>query len=116
MTSTVLLFSVTFTDCFRLCWVSAAAWRLSGCSAEASPRSGFSYCGAWAQRVWPQWAQRVGAAGVAPRLQSSALACGIFLGQGADLCLLHWQAAAFPLSSQGSPDLGGFEDYWSGVL
>ena len=30
-------------------------------------------------------------------------ACGIFLDQGLNLCLLHWQANSLPLSHQGSP-------------
>ena len=28
---------------------------------------------------------------------------GIFLGQGSNLCLLHWQVASYPLNHQGSP-------------
>ena len=27
------------------------------------------------------------------------MACGIFLGQGANLCLLHWQVDSLPLST-----------------
>ena len=30
-------------------------------------------------------------------------ACGIFLDQGSNLCLLHWQGNSLPLSHQGSP-------------
>ena len=30
-------------------------------------------------------------------------ACGIFLDQGSNPCLLHWQADSLPLSHQGSP-------------
>ena len=30
-------------------------------------------------------------------------ACGIFLDQGTNLCLLHWQADSLPLSHQGGP-------------
>ena len=33
-------------------------------------------------------------------------ACGIFLDQGLNLCLLHWQADSLPLSHQGSPEQG----------
>ena len=29
--------------------------------------------------------------------------CGVFLDQGSNLCLLHWQVDSLPLSSQGSP-------------
>ena len=32
----------------------------------------------------------------------SCSACGIFLAQGLNLCLLHWQADSLPLSHQGS--------------
>ena len=31
---------------------------------------------------------------------------GIFLTQGLNLCLLHWQAESLPLSHLGSPDAG----------
>ena len=34
---------------------------------------------------------------------SSSVACGIFLDQGLNLYLLHWQADSLPLSQQGSP-------------
>ena len=34
---------------------------------------------------------------------SCSMACGIFLDQASDLCLLHWQANSLPLSYQGSP-------------
>ena len=51
---------------------------------------------------------------VAPRLQSTgsvlvsrrlsySTACGIFLDQGLNPCLLHWQVDSLPLSHQGSP-------------
>ena len=30
-------------------------------------------------------------------------ACGIFLDQGSNPCILHWQADSLPLSHQGSP-------------
>ena len=36
---------------------------------------------------------------------SCSMACGIFLAQGLNPCLLHWQAASLPLSHQGSPAL-----------
>ena len=39
---------------------------------------------------------------VVHRLSCSA-ACGIFLDQGSNLCLLHWQAESSQLSHQGSP-------------
>ena len=34
---------------------------------------------------------------------SSSKACGIFLAQGSNPCLLHWQADSLPLSHQRSP-------------
>ena len=34
---------------------------------------------------------------------SCSVACGIFLDQRLNLCLLHWQADTLPLSHQGSP-------------
>ena len=39
---------------------------------------------------------------VVHRLSCSA-ACGIFQGQGLNLCFLHWQEDSLPLSHQGSP-------------
>ena len=56
----------------------------------------------------------VGSVVVAPRLQSTgstfvvhrlscSKACGIFLHQGSNLCLLHWQADSLPLNHQGIP-------------
>ena len=34
---------------------------------------------------------------------SCSLACGIFLDQGSNLCLLHWQVNYLPQSHQGNP-------------
>ena len=36
---------------------------------------------------------------------SCSAACGVFLSQGLNPCLLHWQADALPLSHWGSPPL-----------
>ena len=36
---------------------------------------------------------------------SCSTACGSFLDQGSNPCLLHWQVDSLPLSHQGSPDL-----------
>ena len=36
-------------------------------------------------------------------LLSCSTACGIFLDQGSNLCLLHWKADSLPLIHQGSP-------------
>ena len=35
---------------------------------------------------------------------SYSSACGIFLDQGSNLYLLHWQVDSLPLSHQGSPE------------
>ena len=34
---------------------------------------------------------------------SCSTACGIFLNQGSNPCLLHWQAGSLPLSHLGTP-------------
>jgi len=46
-------------------------------------------------RLWGTWASGV----VVPTLSCST-AGGIFLDQGSNLCLLHWQADSLPLSHQ----------------
>ena len=46
--------------------------------------------------------QSTGSADEVHRL-SYPKACGVFLDQGANLCLLHWQADSLPLSHQGNP-------------
>ena len=61
----------------------------------ASHCGGVSCCGARALG-------RTASVFVAHRL-SSSVACGIFLDQGLNLYLLHWQADSSPLSHQGSP-------------
>ena len=40
---------------------------------------------------------------VVPGLSSSTVACGIFLDQGSNPCLLNWQMDSLPLSHQESP-------------
>ena len=63
---------------------------------------------------WLQQLQHMDSVIVTPRLQSTgtkvvthgfscSVACGIFLDQGSNLCLLHWQEDSLPLSHQGSP-------------
>ena len=49
-----------------------------------------------------QQLQRAGSVVVAHRL-SCPEACGIFLDQGLNPCLLHWQEDSLPLSHQGIP-------------
>ena len=68
---------------------------LSSYSVRASHCSGFSCCGA--QALGP-----VGSVVVAHGL-SCSLTSGIFLDQGLNPFLLHWQADSSPLSHQGSP-------------
>ena len=38
-------------------------------------------------------------------------ACGIFLDQGSNPCLLHWQVDSLPLSHQESPIMGYFQSH-----
>ena len=68
--------------------------------AQAPGCMGFSNCGTWAQQRRLQSLEhrlRIVAQGL-----SCSLPCGIFLDQGSNSCLLHWQADAWPLSHQGS--------------
>ena len=82
---------------FGLCWIFAAArGLLSSCGMQASC-GGFSCC-------------RAGALGTQASVVvvlgfSCFTACGIFLDQALNLCLLHWQADSLPREHQGSPDL-----------
>ena len=77
-------------------WIFVAAHGLSlvwlagatlCCSTQASHFCGFSFCR-------PQALEH--------RLRCST-ACGIFPGQGPNLCPLHWQVDSYPLDHQGSP-------------
>ena len=68
---------------------------LSACSVQASHCSSFFCCGAQALGLR---ASEV----VAPGL-SCSVACGIFLAQGSNPCLLHWQVD-FPQSHQRSTE------------
>ena len=62
--------------------------------------------GTWAQQLWlPD--SRAQAQELWCSLSCSA-ACGVFPDQGLNLCLLHWQADALPLSHQGSPEVRAF--------
>ena len=74
---------------------------LSGCAARAE--------GAHASVAAPHGLRCFGSWALEPKLNSVAhglrcpMACGIFLDQGSNLCLLHWQADSLPLSLLGSP-------------
>ena len=79
---------------------------LSSHSAWASHRGGISCCGARAQGCTRSsncgsWALELSSVVVQHRLNCSK-ACGIFLDQGSNLCLLFWQADSLPPSHQGS--------------
>ena len=65
------------------------------CGVQASHCGGFSCCSAWVQGY-------TGPVVLGHRLSCST-ACRIFLDQGSNLCLLHWQVDSLPLSHQGSP-------------
>ena len=61
--------------------------------------TGFSSCGTWAScMLWS-----AGSVVVAHGLHCS-VAYGIFLDQGLNTCLLHWQTESRPLHHQGSPN------------
>ena len=86
--------------CFSLRWL------LSSQSIGSRPTV-FSSCSA---RAWQLWFP--GSRDQAPGL-SYSVACGIFLDQGSNTYLLHWQVDSLPLSHQGSPcvvylDMGQF--------
>ena len=88
--------------CFWLCWVFAAAWAFLHLWRLAATLelwcTGFS--SQWLLLLWSSrvWAQDFMVQGL-----SSSAACGIFLDQGSNPCLLHWQVDSLPLSHQGSP-------------
>ena len=81
--------------------------------AQASHCGGLSCRGAQALGAWALVAAVRSSIAVAPRLQSIQSswrmgfrcfeACGIFLDQGSNTCLLPWQADSYPLYHQGSP-------------
>ena len=104
-----------------------AAHRLGSCCFQALGHVGFRSC-----NVQAQWLllsgfracglrelQHAGLVIAAFRLQSTgsvavaqgfsySVECWIFLHQGSNLCLLHWQTGSLPLSHQGTPNLYNF--------
>ena len=54
--------------------------------------------------LWARALGCVGSVAVAPRLTCST-ACGIFLDQGLNLCLLQWQVDSFTTEPPGKPQL-----------
>ena len=79
---------------------------LSSCGAWVSHGDGLSVDhwlkGAWASVVMVPGLPSTGSIAMAHELSCST-ACGIFLDQGLNPCLLHGQANSLPLSPQGSP-------------
>ena len=102
-----LFLAVLGLPCSAWAFSSDETELLSSWSAWTSHCSGFSCCRAWAIGcrtsviVVPGfWS--TGSIVVAHRF-SCQLACGIFLDQELNPCLLYWQANSLPLSHQGSP-------------
>ena len=60
--------------------------------------------GAWASVVAAHGLIRARAQSLWPCGLSCSVGCGIFLDQGSNLCLLHWQVVSLPLSHQGIPE------------
>ena len=105
-----LFLAVLGLPCSAWAFSSDETELLSSWSAWTSHCSGFSCCRAWAIGcrtsviVVPGfWS--TGSIVVAHRF-SCQLACGIFLDQELNPCLLYWQADSLPLNPKGSP--GGF--------
>ena len=111
------------------CVGSLLLWGISSsCSAQIPHCRGFSCCGAQALgcadfsscgNVLNSCGSRAldsGSIAVTHRFRCSA-ACGIFLDQGSNLCLLHWQMDSLSLSLQGRPCPWNFsgKEYWSGL-
>ena len=85
----------------------------SSCGAQASYCGGFSCCRSWALRCvgfshLGSWTleYRLNSCGIWAELL--CVACGIFLAQGWNLCVLHLQAVSLPLSHQGKLRCGPF--------
>ena len=87
----------------QVAWLQCAGfsllWLLSW--STGSKASGFSSCGTWAPQL-----QLLDPKAQAQSLQLTDLvvpiACGIFLDQGSNPCLLHWQVDSLPLNNQGN--------------
>ena len=77
--------------------------RIAALGAQASHCCGFYCWGAWASTVQVSRLQSKGSTVVVHGLSCSEVS-GIFLDQGSNLCLLHWQADSLPLSHKGRPD------------
>ena len=101
---------------FWLHWAFAAAWGLSLIEASRGYSSlrclGFSL--RW-RLLWSAGSRCVAETAAAPRFWgvgsvavehrfNCSAACGIFPGQGLNLCPLRWQEDSYPLDHQGSPN------------
>ena len=107
--------------CICLSLSSAGSSALSACS-SCGQRGATLVCGVWAAHCSGfSWCRTQALPGRARQLQflgfvvvaiglSCAEARGIFLDQGSNLCLLHWQAGSLPLSCWGNPHDFFFSD------
>ena len=93
-----LFCSCTMRGSLSICHAQAShCGGFSCCRAQALGHMGFSSCSVWAQQL-----RFLGPGAQAHRV-SCSMACGIFLDQGSNPCILHWQVDSLPLSHQGSP-------------
>jgi len=108
----IILVALALCCCMRA-FSSCGEWGLLFVGVAGFSCSGFSCCRARALGVQASVAQHTGTAAAAPGLQNVASevvahglsyspARGIFLEQGWNLCLLHWQMNSYPLGHQGS--------------
>ena len=98
---------------FWLCWVFIAPWLFSSCRGFATlQRTGCSLW--WSLRLLSTGRGARGLEAEVPALWGAGSAAvahgvccstarGIFLDQGSNPCLLHWQVDSSPLSHHGSP-------------
>ena len=113
LTGALYLFFFNFISLFifgcagswLLCWIffRCVEWGIfSSYGARASHCGGFTCCESWALEL--VGLSRCGSWALEHRLHSyGSTACGIFLDQRSNPCLLHWQADSLPLSLKGSP-------------
>ena len=105
---------------FCLCWVFVAEWAflwlqymdfslrwLLLLRSMGSRLVGFSPCGVWAQYLWLLALEHR----LSGRSTQAYLLQGIwiFLDQGSNPCLLHWQMDSLLLTHQGSPTFSIFK-------
>ena len=93
-----------FTYLFISDWAGSSLLRvlLCSCRAQASHLSGF-FCYGAQTRVHGLRQLRYAGSVVVAHWLSCFTSCEIFLDQGWNLCLLHWQEDSLPLSHEGSP-------------